>query len=76
MTACVVTGRRVVVGDVVVLVVVLVVVVLVVVVGLVVVDVVGGDVGGKKVTRSELGFGGLGGRVGLLFDVAHCHFVC
>ena len=59
-----------------VVVVVLVVVVLVVVVGLVVVDVDGGDVGGKKVTTSEFGFGGLGGLVGLLFDVAHCHFVC
>ena len=54
----------------------LVVVVLVVVVGLVVVDVVEAVVVGKKVTTSELGLGGLGGRVGLLFDVAHCHLVC
>ena len=58
------------------MVVVLVVVVLVVVVGLVVVDVVEAAVVGKKVTTSELGLGGLGGRVGLLFDVAHCHLVC
>ena len=47
-----------------------VVVVVVEVVVVVVVDVVDGvvlveDVVGKKVTKSEFGFGGLGGRVGL-----------
>ena len=40
---------------------VVVVVVLDVVVDVVLVD----DVAGKKVTKSEFGFGGLGGRVGL-----------
>ena len=57
-----------------------VVVVVVVVVEVVVVVVVDGvvllkDVVGKKVTKSELGFGGLGGRVGLWFEVDHCQFV-
>lgn len=69
-------------GSVVVLLVVVVVlvVVLVEVVVVVVVVVVDGvvllkDVVGKKVTKSELGFGGLGGRVGLWFEVDHCQFV-
>ena len=49
---------------------VVVVVVLDVVVDVVLVD----DVAGKKVTKSEFGFGGLGGRVGLL-EVEYCQLV-
>ena len=61
------------------LVVVLFVVVVVEVVVVVVVEVVDGvvlvvDVVGKKVTKSEFGFGGLGGRVGLWLEVDHCQF--
>jgi len=59
----------VVVVEVVLVVVVVVVVEAVDVVELVVVDVVAVD--GKNVTRSEFGFGGRGGLVGLLFEVLH-----
>jgi len=59
-----------------VVVVVVVVEVVVVVVLEVVVDVVLVEaVVGKKVTKSEFGFGGLGGRVGLWFEVDHCQLL-